>query len=355
MAEALAVSDRVAELRTAYEDELETSIRESDEVERLIRQTQSEAEKFGQREVTAATQMRSLQSNVDRFSKEDIRNVYSMVQEVQMRLQLARAQVEQLQARQKRMRERRVELEMLVDLFGQLDSTTDSIVVGQNDSQQTLIGEVIQAQEKERLRISLQMHDGPVQTMSNLVLRAEICERLIDRDADQARVELASLRKAITTTLQDTRRFIFDLRPMILDDLGLVPTLRRYAQDFSERFKLDVSVVVQNLDNRLPRHYEVALFRFVQEALNNVQKHAAASSARIALDALNNEIQLTVEDNGSGFNVVNITQGANMNRNMGFAVMRQQVETLLQGQLGIESIPGRGSRVVATIALREGA
>ncbi len=294
MAEAIAVSDRIAELRTAYEDELETTIRESDEVERLIRQTQSEAEKLAQREVTAATQLRSLQSNVDRFSKEDIRNVFSMVQEVQMRLQLARAQVEQLQARQKRMRERRDRTRNA----GRTLRSTRSVrqkpsSIGHNDSQQTLIGEVIQAQEKERLRISLQMHDGPVQTMSNLVSACRNLRALIDRDADQARIELASLRKAITTTLQDTRRFIFDLRPMILDDLGLVPTLRRYAQDFSERFKLDVSVAVQNLDNRLPRHYEVALFRFVQEALNNVQKHAAASSARIALDALNNEIQLT--------------------------------------------------------------
>lgn len=354
MVEAHPVNERVSELRTAYEDELETIIRESDEVERLLRQTQSEVEKLSQREVTSATQLRSLQSNIDRFTKEDIRNVFSMVQEVQMRLQLARAQVEQLQGRQKRMRERRDELEMLVGLFGELDPSGDTSVIGHNDSQQTLIGEVIQAQEKERLRISLQMHDGPVQTMSNLVLRAEICERLIDRDADQARVELAALRKAVTTTLQDTRRFIFDLRPMILDDLGLVPTLRRYAQDFGERFKLDVSVVVQNLDSRLPRHYEVALFRFVQEALNNVQKHAAASSARIALDALNNEVQLVVEDNGGGFSVAQTMQDSHANRNMGFAVMRQQIETLLQGQLSVESVAARGTRVVATIALRDG-
>jgi two-component system, NarL family, sensor histidine kinase DegS len=353
VAEALAVNERVAELRTTYEDELETAARESEEVERLIRQTQSEAEKLAQREVTAAMQLRSLQSNIDRFSKEDIRNVYGAVQEVQMRLQLARAQVEQLQARQRRMRERRDELEMLVELFGQLDSSEDNVVVGHVDSQQTLITEVIQAQEKERLRISLQMHDGPVQTMSNLVLRAEICERLIDRDADQTRAELASLRKAITATLQDTRRFIFDLRPMILDDLGLVPTLRRYAADFGERFKLDVSVAVQNLDSRLPRHYEVALFRFVQEALNNVQKHAAASSARISLDALNNEVQLVVEDNGAGFNVAQTMQQGHSNRNMGFAVMRQQIETLLQGQLGVESVLGKGTRVVATISLRD--
>ena len=79
-----------------------------------------------------------------------------------------------------------------------------------------MIANIIQAQEKERLRISLQMHDGPAQSMSNLVLRAEICQRMMDRDLDQARAELGALKSAINTTLQDTRRFIFDLRPMIL-------------------------------------------------------------------------------------------------------------------------------------------
>jgi two-component system sensor histidine kinase DegS len=353
MVETVNVQERVADLRAAYEEELATTIREGEEFERLIRQTQSEAEKLAQRELMAATQHRSLQANIDRFSKDDIRNVFSMVHEVQIRLQHARSQVEQLQARQKRARERRIELETLTEVLAQIDVPGGAPMVEQNSNQQTLITEVIQAQEKERLRISLQMHDGPVQTMSNLVLRAEICERLIDRDTAQARAELASLRKAISTTLQETRRFIFDLRPMILDDLGLVPTLRRYAQDFGERFKLDVSVVVQNLDTRLPRHYEVALFRFVQEALNNVQRHAAASSARIALDALNNEVQLSVEDNGSGFNVAQTMQAIHMDRHMGFAVMRQQIETLLQGQIGVESMPGRGTRVVATIALRD--
>jgi two-component system sensor histidine kinase DegS len=193
------------------------------------------------------------------------------------------------------------------------------------------------------------MHDGPAQMLSNLILRAEICERLIDRDVSQARSELASLKKAINTTLQETRRFIFDLRPMILDDLGLVPTLRRYAQDFGEKYNLEISVAVQNMDNRFPKHYEVALFRFVQEALNNVAKHATSSSVRVVLDALGDQAQLMIEDDGTGFNIAESLVERPGRMAMGFAVMRQQVETLLHGQLGIESAPGRGTRVVATV------
>ena len=80
---------------------------------------------------------------------------------------------------------------------------------------------VIEAQEDERLRVSRQIHDGPAQTMTNLVLRAEICERLLDMDPLRAKTELSGLKSAVNTTLQEPRRFIFDLRPMILDDLGL--------------------------------------------------------------------------------------------------------------------------------------
>ncbi len=138
---------------------------------------------------------------------------------------------------------------------------------------------MIQAQENERLWVSRQIHDGPAQTMTNLVLRAEICERLLDLDIARAKSELSGLKSIVNTTLQDTRRFIFDLRPMILDDLGLEPTLRRYIQQFTDKFKVEVGVTINGMNGRLPSQLEVAIFRIVQEALMNVAKHAHANHA----------------------------------------------------------------------------
>ncbi len=353
MVETTPVAEQLQELREAYRQEQDRNRRELDEMERLLRQTQTEAEKLAQRDLSASSQLRNLQANIDRFSKDDIRNVFTMVQEVQARLASVRLQVEQIQAKQQRLRSRQEELSTLTGLLAQVEesvrATASPVPGGAPQVNDALISEVIQAQEKERLRISLQMHDGPAQTLSNLILRAEICERLVDRDVSQARSELASLKQAINTTLQETRRFIFDLRPMILDDLGLVPTLRRYTRDFGEKFNLEITVAVQNMDNRFPRHYEVALFRFVQEALNNVAKHANASSVRVMLDALGHQVQLMVEDDGSGFNVGEALAERPGRVAMGYAVMRQQIETLLHGQLGIESAAGRGTRVVATV------
>jgi two-component system sensor histidine kinase DegS len=323
------------------------------EIENLLRQTSSEVEKLQQRELTVSSRLRDLEVNIDKYNKPDIKNFYTSAQEVQMRLLTMRGQLEQLNFRQQSIKARQSQLlELVVAIEPLLKVTTSaSSSVRPIDSGDDLIANIIQAQEKERLRISLQMHDGPAQAMSNLVLRAEICQRLIDRDLDMARGELGALKSAINGVLQETRRFIFDLRPMTLDDLGLVPTLRRYVQQFSEKNKIEVNLMTQNADARLPTHYEVAIFRFIQEALNNMAKHANATTARVLIDYSANGIHVSVEDDGGGFSIKDVLSNENGRRNMGIATMRQQVETLLRGEFGIESSVGRGTRVAAVIPL----
>jgi two-component system, NarL family, sensor histidine kinase DegS len=342
---------KIEELHANANVELERSRRELNEMETLLRQTGAEVEKLAQREMTVSNRLRDLEVNIDKYSKADIKNFYTSAQEVQMRLLMMRGQLEQLQARHQMLKARQSQLFELTTALEPLLGVSVGAASGGRpvDDGEDVIANIIQAQEKERLRISLQMHDGPAQSMSNLVLRAEICQRLLDRDIDQARAELGALKGAINTTLQDTRRFIFDLRPMILDDLGLVPTLRRYVQQFSDKNKLEVNLMVQNMDSRLPTHYEVAIFRFIQEALNNVAKHAQATQARVLLDSGGGNIHVSIEDDGSGFSISEVLNDESGRRNMGVATLRQQAETLLRGEFGIESAVGRGTRVAAVV------
>jgi two-component system, NarL family, sensor histidine kinase DegS len=345
---------KLEELHAAANADLDRARRELAEIETLLRQTGTEVEKLAQREMTVSNRLRDLEVNVDKYSKADIKNFYTSAQEVQMRLQMMRSQLEQLQFRQQSMKARQSQLFEIVTALEPLLGAAPAPSGGGGrplDNGEDVIANIIQAQEKERLRISLQLHDGPAQSMSNLVLRAEICQRLLDRDLDQARAELGGLKTAINTTLQDTRRFIFDLRPMILDDLGLVPTLRRYVQQFSEKNSLEVNLMVQSIDGRLPAHYEVAIFRFIQEALNNVTKHANATQARVLLEASGGSIHVSVEDDGSGFHISEVLSDQSGRRNMGIATLRQQAETLLRGEFGIESAVGRGTRVAAVVPL----
>jgi two-component system sensor histidine kinase DegS len=348
---------KIEQARDAYREEQERTRREIAEVETLVRQSSSEVDKLGQRELSVSSRVRDLEVNLDKYSKEEIKNFFAAAQEVQMRLQSMRAQLEQVQSRREMIKARQNQIGSTISLLDDLQALVRGGGVAQVAAADgevdtaTMIANIIQSQENERLRISLQMHDGPAQSMSNLVLRAEICQRLIDHDLDQARSELTGLKTAINTTLQDTRRFIFDLRPMTLDDLGLVPTLRRYTAQIGEKSNLEINLMVQNMEQRLPSHYEVTIFRFVQEALNNVVRHANANQVRLLLDSSGDALQIMIEDDGGGFHVNDVLSSANGRKNMGIAGMRQQVEALLRGEFGIESAIGRGTRIAATIPL----
>ncbi len=346
-----ALHQRITATIQSYREEIERTRREINEVESLLRQNMAEVDRLAMRETAIANRVRDLDVNLERYEKTDIKTFYTTFIELQMRLQTMRAQVEQLQNRREALRNRQNLLSDVVELLEQaaVELERSAKLADLPFDPQTMIANIIQSQESERLRISLQMHDGPAQAMSNLVLRAEICQRLLDRDLDQARAELVALKNAVNNTLQETRKFIFDLRPMTLDDLGLVPTLRRYVAQVSEKHKVDINLMVQNLDQRLPSHYEVTIFRFIQEALNNVVRHSGATQVRVMLEQSDNTLHILIEDNGSGFAVKEAIASAGTRKNMGLANMRQQIEVLLQGEFGIESTIGRGTRVAATI------
>lgn len=353
---------RTAQVLGESRVETEALGREQSEIDMLIRQTNGEVEKLAQRELGMTNRVRDMELNLDNYSRTDMKTIYNSAHEIQMRLFMMRAQVEQLEAKRNSMKllQQRIGkftglLQSVPDEFnpavggtskgfisGPLQARTDTSGNMDMMNAKAALGQVIQAQEDERLYVSRQIHDGPAQTMTNLVLRAEICERLLDMDPARAKNELIGLKNVVNTTLQDTRRFIFDLRPMILDDLGLEPTLRRYVQQFTDKFKIEVGVTINGMNGRLPGQIEVAIFRIVQEALTNVAKHAHATHAQVSLDVNGDVIGVTIEDDGSGFNADDSKLSNPKFR--GLATMRQRVE-MFGGQLNIDTSPGKGTRI----------
>ena len=126
---------------------------------------------------------------------------------------------------------------------------------------------VLAAQEDMRREIARAMHDGPAQSLTNIVLQAQIVERLLDRDPSQAKNEIGQLIAMVQHTLDATKTFIFDVRPMVLDDLGLVPTLRRVARDRGRRSQIPIEFESYGSDRRLPMDVESALFRLIDETV----------------------------------------------------------------------------------------
>lgn len=224
-----------------------------------------------------------------------------------------------------------------------------------------MAGRIILAQEEERRRVAREIHDGPAQAMANVVLRAEICERVHESNKGDLAQELAELKRIVKESLQEVRRIVFDLRPMTLDDLGLVPALRRYVEQLKDSLGFDIEVAVFGKERRLEATAEAALFRLAQEALTNMRKHARASWAALRVEFAPEAVGVVIEDNGIGFDVEKVFQaqvpvaasGLGLpSGGYGLLSMRERVE-LLGGKLEITSQPGRGTRIVARVPLKK--
>lgn len=327
-------------------EEHEQTQKELKEIEVLIRQSSTEVEKLAQRNAQIANKLRQMEDNLDTVPRQDIKEVYSAAQEAQMRLFMMRGQVEQLQGKQQHLERHANVLRQVLDAVSQVSPAGD----GGSGSKESVGGEgsiivrIFTAQENERQRLARQMHDGPAQRLTNLILQAEICERLFDTDPVRARTELSSLKDAVTATFQKVREFIFDLRPMMLDDLGLIPTLKRYVQDFESKSSLACNLVITGREQRLPPHAEVTVFRVIQSLLNNVREHANATHVEINLDLGPDGLKASVEDDGSGFDVAEAMAATHQRKTMGIITMIEQVE-MLGGEIQLDSSIGHGTKV----------
>ena len=210
---------------------------------------------------------------------------------------------------------------------------------------QVMSAQVLRAQEEERRRIARELHDETSQALNALLLSIDMAEEVL-RSANVPAECLERLRgsKHLTTqTLDAIHNLAFDLRPTILDDLGLVASVRWYAKRQSETYGLQILVEADGLEERLPDQTEVALFRVVQEALTNVAKHANASLARVRLQRSEAGIDLTVQDNGQGFDPAEVQSDR-----LGLFGIQERV-TLLGGSLEVDSSRGHGTKLAVRI------
>ncbi len=347
MPTAAALGPRLRELASEAEKDGEQLDVEMREIEILLKQTGNEIDKLQQRQTDAASRLRQVEANIESYSHTEIKSAYAGAQDAQMRLFMMRSQLEQLQNKQRVLQRYRSQLNKIDLLASNASEAVDDVeapapTAGGADDHQAIV-HIIEAQEAERQRISRQMHDGPAQSLTNLILQAEIVERMFDSDPSRARAELGNLKNAANTTFQRIRDFIFDLRPMMLDDLGLLPTLKRYAQTFEGKTQLSVPLTTQG-ERALSSHLEVTIFRTAQELLNNVAQHAHATRAQVMLDLQNDPIILTVEDDGSGFDVAPVLAAARQRGSSGLTNLEKRIG-MLGGKVIFHSGTGRGTQV----------
>lgn len=340
---AMASRDEVlAEFRTEY-DRIRGRIREN---QQLIEQSQLEVDRMREKNIAVSSQLRRIEGNFDTIPRADIKSAYDDALDARSRLLTMQGQLEKLKGNQEGLQY----FEQLVSrLLGLLEGVLPDRMMSPAGyvpptppagseaglSNQFII-RIVEAQELERQRLARQMHDGPAQSLTNFILQAEICQRLFDRNPDRARDELDQLKVVASGTFQKVRDFIFDLRPMMLDDLGLVPTIRRYAEAYQEKTEIDTQLNILGDERRLPSHIEVMMFRSIQEILGHARDSLNAKSVSIVLDMGPEWAKSTIDTDGRGFDPALVLSDTHDENMFGLRTLKERVE-LVGGRLDVTS------------------
>lgn len=217
------------------------------------------------------------------------------------------------------------------------------------ESLQSYARQVTQAQEDERMRIARELHDETAQEMVHLLRRLEQLKARLGEDGSE---EIDGLLEMTRATIQAVRRYSRDLRPSILDDLGLRAAMEMVVEETGQRLEKGAQLLVSGRERRLDGPLELALFRIAQEALRNVEKHSAAAMATVALRFDANNITLTVSDDGRGFSAARSVTDLIRNGKLGLVGMKERAE-LVGGVFELKSSPGAGTQITVRVSAVE--
>lgn len=359
-------ADAVEESKTQIFDIYEAAHIEMEYVSREADNARQEAltmicrvDELAVQERRARLRLKEAYRNLECFSEADMQQVYSDAENLRVELEVAREREahlrrrrDELELRLRSLKKTAGQAEVLAEqvglalgfLNGQMGVALQSI---ENLQQRQLFAaKVIGAQEEERRRLARDIHDGPAQSLANIMFRIEVCERLMDCDLHKAKEELSDLRQQVHMGLKDTRRLIFGLRPSSLDDLGLLPTIRRLLSGLEERTSITCSLYVTGQERRLAPHLEVALFRVIQEGLANIERHSQAGSVQLNIDFGKHSVVFLLEDDGRGFDISFLTE----TDRFGISGMKERI-SLIGGEIKVSSQPGKGTKIYIEVKL----
>lgn len=351
------------QLRAQLEAAWQALARQQRELEALAQQTRLQVERESEKFAQLRAKLETLDRTLDRYSREELRQLFQAAREREVFLVTLSAELEGLEYKRSVLAEEGRTLARLASLLGSDGASADvapfalqASVASPVDSAPPSgeppppggdLGALLLAQEANRSRWALMLHDRVAQPLHNLVLQTEVLPRAFKADPAAAHEELDGLRVTATRVLQDTRRVIFELRPMSLDDLGLLPTLDRYAQVRAEQDYLATRIRKEGRPQPLSSTVETAIYRIVEAALDNVHDHAGVKEAEIVLAFTDRELLVTVADAGRGcdLRLAQVSHGGS-----GILGMRERARQM-GGTIDFETAPGRGMTVRLSVPL----
>jgi signal transduction histidine kinase len=208
--------------------------------------------------------------------------------------------------------------------------------------------EITRVQEEERKRIARELHDDTAQLLGSLSRQLDNFVRKKSGLAPNEVLFLKDLQAQLNRGVQGVHRFVQDLRPSLLDDLGLIPALRSLMKDLQEYDGIGSKLEVLGDEKRFAPEFESSLFRIVQEALNNIRRHAQASEASVIIDFTKDRVRVTISDNGRGFELAGRVDDLPRIGKLGLVGMQERAR-LLGGTLEVQTTPGKGTTLIVEV------
>ena len=369
------IEDNKTQIFDIYENtrrEVEGARRRLLELKEHVAATIERVDALTAEEQQAKRRLAEVSEKFTEYTEDEIRKTYEAVSIIQINLAIEREKEQSMRVERDKLEIRLRYLGNVVARAEQMAlsigsvlsylSTQVSGVIWQIEAVQKdkFVGaRIIKATEEERYRISREIHDGPAQDLANSLFTTTIVERLMDQDMAEAKKTLEELRGEIRKCLTSVRQIIFDMRPMALDDLGLPQAVEQLIALFGERGKLHGTFSLEGDYYALPKHVEIAVFRIVQEALNNVVQHARTDQVRVRMHYTPQALTLLIADDGVGFAPDQIdepedeaesdsldmeAQRRRRGRHFGMIGMEERAK-LIGAEIQILSEPGKGTKV----------
>ncbi|MBU5594100.1 sensor histidine kinase [Amphibacillus sp. MSJ-3] len=352
--------DEIYELTESSREEQKSLTQELEEIRQKVKEMIARGDQLEKQERIYRNRLAQVSKNFNVYTEKEIKDVYVTTHDIQAELKMVREREISLRQQRDFIERRLKSLERIIGKGATLVSkvsiisnylTDDFKQIGdliEDANQKQAFGlKIIEAQEEERRRISREIHDGPAQMLANILLRADLVDRTFrERSHEEAMKEMKSMRSMVRTSLGEVRRIIYDLRPMALDDLGLVPTIRKYLANVEDYHKITINLSEQGCFDQLDAKYEVALFRLIQEAVQNAVKHASPTVIQVNISMDNNQVSALIRDDGVGFDI-----NQKKDNSFGLIGMRERVE-MLAGQLKIKSKIGQGTTIYVKVPLK---
>ena len=377
------------DLLTTCTKEYDQIMAEVRELRMLIQSSVQEVAKLNQRKIESARVIEDMEQRLRMYSREAIRDAYIAASESEMRIFMMSEQLDQMRAKLRAYEKYETFLKRTIDLIETLPTqqeratapeplpqmAAEEFVSSEPNydlellhtrmldleeleqlrmraqprqsvpmSESASTARIIQAEEDVRRKVSQSLHEKIMQSLVNLALSAEICEKTAQEDRDATLVELGHLKELIHSTLQEATQSMLALRPMQMSGQGLITAIRRYASAAGAENHLDVQFAAPNQERPLEPDHALAVFRIAQEAITNVVRHSHAESVAVTVLFDADTLTLTVEDSGDGFDVDAVLARATRHETTGIMGMLERAE-LLGGVLRVNSTPGNGTRI----------